>query len=783
MARNKLSQEMIDNIENYSDQIKTIEDFMEAVRTRPGMYIGPRGAAGFLNMIREVFQNSLDQLVSTKSPCDLVSIIYDERDGGTVTISDNGMGIPFDDMIRVFTKAHTSKNFTKQKGDYSAGLNGIGAKATNALSIEFIATSYKYTGEAKRIEFSKGKVLKESIIDNKEHLNGTSITFKPDQSIMGDTYLETHILYQLIRDILSLTKIGNKVDYTSINSKGVSYHELIVNELGIITNLVAKVDAPVAPPIVIEFDNGDMKLETAFTFDSSNINGERITSFANMCPTSVAPENTHVKGFLDGVVLWFSRYMNNIYLGEKVKNRCIPNDIKAGLSAMVSAWHLDPDFTGQAKEVFSNKDFLPFAKDVILNGLETWSKNSPRELQNICKFIKDCIDARCKAEKEKIKITAKYETSAISGLPEKFRPPTGIPEDLFIVEGDSADGAAVQARNPETQGLYRIRGKILNVYENPDKIASNAEIAGLIAIFGAGYGKSFDISKVKYKKVIFMADADADGAHIDCLLLLVFLKLFPGMIEAGMVYKAAPPLYGIVNGKNKKFFIDRVDYVIYTQDQIYKNHIIKTIDGKNISPSKFRDMLMHTDDYMYNASAIFNRYKISPDLLEYILIAHVKKYSFNTIRKDLVNKYRFLSKEDITQDGDNIEIKGLIDGKIQTLIYNNRFISDCACVLPYIEYAVQNNYTEFIMDDNKYGLYNLLEKINYGSNNVSRFKGLGEMMPEDLEFSTMSKEHRTLIRYTTDDIKKGIETIRVFMSDKYKILKNISAVNRFDLLG
>ena len=511
---NNLSAEMIKNIDNYSNSIIHIEGTVNQIRTRPGMYIGPLGAAGLLNMFREIFQNSIDQLIDRNSPCDHITIEYDERNY-CITVADNGMGIPFDKMVEIYTEGHTGKNLGKKRpGEYSAGTNGIGAKATNALSEYFDVVSYKYDGTAKHVRFEKGKLKKEEKIKNPKKLQGTIVEFVPDHSILGDTPLDNSVVYMLTKDILSLTPIGSQITYISVAKNGKRYEEIMDNTSGILSNIYSKCQSMVIAPITIGEDTGMMKIDAAFTFDQTDLNGEDITSYANMCPTSNVPMNTHVSGTLEGISTWFCNYMNKTYLTdrEKQKMRIMPVDVKQGLKLMVSAFHLEPQFTGQAKEVFSNVDFKPFAKQVIMAGLDEWAKAKPQDLLKTCKFLKDVANIRIKTDTEKVKVTAKYETSAITGLPASYFKPTGKEHtELFIVEGKSALGSAKSARDVKTQGVFPIRGKILNVMQaTPQKIADNAEVMGIAHILGAGYGKHFDINKVKFEKIIFMADSDSD---------------------------------------------------------------------------------------------------------------------------------------------------------------------------------------------------------------------------------------------------------------------------------
>lgn len=788
-VKTELSKEMMENIESYSDSIKTIENFLDAVRMRPGMYIGPRGAAGLLNMGREVWQNSIDQLVSKLSPCDMIWIRYDARDN-TFVITDNGLGIPFNDMIRVYTVAHTSKNYAKQKGDYSSGLNGIGAKATNALSDYFKVTSYKYTGEAKEVVFKKGKLVSEKMVPNKEGRQGTRVEFHPDHSIMGETDLDPVLVYSLIKDMLSLTEIGNKIDYTSIATNGREYHELIVNEDGILTNLINKTEEPLITPIIISKDTGETKLDAAFTFDTKHIDGENITAFANMCPTSTTPQNTHVKGFLDGLCYWFTRYMNNIYLGEKSKISVVPNDVKAGLSAMISAFHLNPDFTGQAKEVFSNSDYAPFAKATVIEALDAWQKDKPNDLAKVAKFLKDVAQARINADKENVKITAKYQRSSTSGLPAKYSKPTGPASEgweLIIVEGDSAKSSALDGRNPRTQGIFPIRGKILNVYDaKPEKLRANEEVMGIVDILGAGMQKSFDVSKVKYQKIIFMTDADADGDHIASLLLLLFLKIFPGLVESGRVYKAVPPLYGKEKSKGKyEYFTERIDYAKYMQKEFIKSNIIEDKDGKKLSPATITNLILEYDGYSDIMRSVTDKYHIDRTTMEHLLIAKAKGDSFSKIQKMLLKENRFLKPEEIRKEKNgSITIQGLINGSVNTIFMEERFLKDCEPIMFYINRAITGNETEFRLNGKAVGLYDLMKYIEDSTNGgINRYKGLGEMDAVQLAESTLRPDNRLLIRYTVEDIKEDLQIIRQYESNKKLILNHIEAVKKTDLIG
>lgn len=786
----KLSAEQMKNIDSYKDDITHIEGTIKAIQKLPGMYIGPIGAHGTVNMFREIFQNAVDQLLYDKSPCNFITVLFDERTY-KFKVTDNGLGIPYEMIVDVYTSGHTSKNFKeKQLGDYSAGVNGIGAKATNALASYFDVYSYRYDGTCKHVLFKRGELAKEEIIKNPEHIQGTSVEFEPNPEFMGETPVDPGVIYTLVRDTLSLLPIGAQIDYTSINKKGKVYHELLVNEDGIATNIFGKCLSMLIPPIIISEDNGRMKLDCAFTFDQQDLGGEDITAFSNMCPNNSSILNTHVSGVIEGVSTWFSNYMNKTFLTDREKQKIKVNsaDVRTGLKVMISAWHLEPQFTGQAKEVFSNQDFKPFAKDVVINGLDAWAKAKPNDLVKVCKFLKDVALVRIKSDTEKVKITAKYETSATTGLPRKYVKPTSKNAkeiEVFIVEGDSALSPAREARNTQTQGIFPIRGKILNVFQaTPQKILANPEIVGIINILGAGYGKNFKIENLKCSKLIFMTDADNDGAHIADLLLLMCLKLFPGLVESGRVYKAMPPLYAIPTGKNKmEYFAQRVDYIRYMQKEYYKKNTVQDIKGKQLDPALFSRLLIENSDYIYDLSTIAERYKLSSKLIEIVISSYIKKEKFEVLRKRITSEFRFMNNENITKTKDTIQIKGLINGRIETLFYNDRFIRECESIIDPIAKAMKENHMEFIVNGQKVGLYEMVSSAMNSLTSVSRFKGLGEMNNTQLKESTMNPETRTLIQYTVDDINETMKIIRQYDSNKKMILQKIGSVNREDLIG
>ena len=503
-------------IENYGDEIKQLKDFQTAVRTRPGMYIGPIGNKGFLNCCREIYQNAIDQIVDQSGPGNWFSFFYDERTL-EVVCEDNGRGLPFDNMIKILTEAHVSKNFERKLGEYPAGMNGVGAKVVNALSTTMIVESYKYDGTAVKVEFHKGYPTTKTPqpIPNKSKKQGTKIYFTPDPEIMGEMSLPWKSVYRLLKVTMGMTPLGTKLDFTAIDLNGKKITEKIVNSDGIITDLILKVKHPIIKPITIFGDDGVHKLNLAFCYDAgdSSADGpdsmEQVTSFCNFCPTV---QGTHVDGVLEGIRRWFTQYMNNIYLAnQKGKTKVVFADINNGLNIMIDAAHLEPIFTGQAKEIISNEDMVGYCKEVVMKGLDEWSKANPQDLQKISKFFKDIAELRMKNEGARAKIVTKYHSNVLSGLPAKYKKPTGKKDiELIIVEGDSAMGTVMEGRDSTKQGIFPIRGKIINAFSNPKrKVFENEEVQAITKIIlGTDYKRNFDVKDVKVSKVIFMADGD-----------------------------------------------------------------------------------------------------------------------------------------------------------------------------------------------------------------------------------------------------------------------------------
>ena len=418
------------------------------------MYIGAVGDTGWKACIREIFQNAVDEIIRKESPCHYVRLTFDERNQSAI-IEDTGRGIPHGQIITIYASQHTSSNYTKNPGEYTSGVHGVGSGVAMALSETFDIQSY-VLGKAKHVHFDAGIPWNkgEADIPCPAGKQGTTITMVPDLSVLEKVDLTCEDILDLVLKVYPLVNIGDRIDFIGIDKSGkIKYQEELVNKDGIIASLMMRTQTPLITPCYYKDDTGYMKAEIAFTYDSSDLTSmEDIVSYANFTPTT---GGTHINGFMDGICNYLRNYMNKIYLGEKSKISVINNDVKTGLKAIVNAAHLNPIFAGQFKGILSNEDMYKYVKDLTTKSLEEWAKTSPGDLQKVCKCIKEIAEIRAKSDDSKIKLSNNYEASALTGKPKKYVAASGNKNlELIIVEGDSALGSAKNSRDYHVQSIF-----------------------------------------------------------------------------------------------------------------------------------------------------------------------------------------------------------------------------------------------------------------------------------------------------------------------------------------
>ena len=773
----QLSDEMIAQIKSYKDKFITLESFVEQVRQTPDVYIGPLSNEGYITLFREIFQNAIDEILKAvwgESPASMAIVSFDQRYMRFI-VEDNGRGIPHGEIERIIMSDHTSTNYKKEPYHYTSGKNGMGIGIVNALASYFSVKS-SILGETHQVEFEEGiPMYKEKKIKSDKY-QGSIIEFTPC-AVLGRIDVTWEDIFKLVADIVPETPIGTRVIFNAIDLQGQPHAMELVNEDGIMTHLINITESPMIPPISVFVDNGEMRAEAVFTWDLSEDLDANIKSFNNFCPTLSTPESMHVNGFTDGLCKFFRNYMNNIYLnGAKNKLQVNNQDILCGLRASIHSALLLPKYHGQSKNILANPEMKPYMSQAVQTALDNWMKTNPKDLQKVCKFIKDMAEVRTKNDTAKINIRQQYKSTVYNKLPEAYVPPTGKKNrELIIVEGKSAKQPCVDGRDRVRQGIMPIRGKFPNVYSTTEKdILQNAEAAAIISILDDGEGSNveargrhFDISKCTYEKVIIMTDADEDGkGHIRPLLLKFFLKYMPGLVLDGRLYSAIPPLYGGNVGKKRIYFSDDYELSKYLQKEFVKQHTLQDASGKAMSPSAIASLIIKNLDYDLILENASESLKLEPHLLEVILNNYEGGYK--QLKKVIESKYRFIK---VTKEHGIVIVRGPLLDKVRTIPVDDRLIYMCQNVID----KVKKSEPYYKLDGQLVSLYDLITTFNgYKPKNIQRYKGLGEMTAEQLKFSTLHPDYdRVLLRYTIDDIKAELKEIKQIESDFSILLRDI----------
>ena len=537
-----------------ADQIQILEG-LEAVRKRPGMYIGSTSARGLHHLVYEIVDNSIDEALA--GFCDTITVTLNKDN--SVTVVDNGRGIPVGINAKagipavevVFTILHAGGKFGGGGYKVSGGLHGVGASVVNALS-NWLEVEIRREGKVYKQRYERGHVMYplEVIGDCSEEESGTKVTFFPDDTIFEETIFDFDILKQRFREMAFLTK-GLRI--TLIDERGEEPKERSFHYEGGIKEFVEYLNKGKTPLydniLYFEGTKNGVYVEVALQHNDSY--NESTYSFVNNINT---PEGgTHLAGFRNSLTKTFNDYARGSKLLKESEANLSGEDIREGLTSIISVKIEEPQFEGQTKQKLGNSEARVAVDNIVSEQLTYFLEQNPAVAKMICE--KSILAQRAREAARKARDLTRRKT-ALEGmaLPGKLADCSDKnPEncEIYIVEGDSAGGSAKTARSRATQAILPLRGKILNVEKaRLDKIYANAEIKAMITAFGTGIHDDFDISKLRYHKIIIMTDADVDGAHISTLLLTFLYRFMPELIKQGYVYLAQPPLYKLE--KNKK---------------------------------------------------------------------------------------------------------------------------------------------------------------------------------------------------------------------------------------
>lgn len=567
-----------------ADQIQILEG-LEAVRKRPGMYIGSTSVRGLHHLVYEIVDNSVDEALA--GFCNTITVKIHQDN--SITVRDNGRGIPVDIQKKagksalevVFTVLHAGGKFGGAGYKVSGGLHGVGASVVNALS-EWLDVKVYKEGKIYTMSFAKGKVTKpiECIGTCSEEEQGTEVHFLPDASIFEESVYDFETLKIRLRETAFLTKNLKirLVDEREGQEKEKEFHyEGGIQEF--VTFLNKGKEALYPDVIYCEGEKEKILVEVAMQHNDSYT--ENIYTFVNNINT---PEGgTHLTGFKNALTKTFNDYARQNKLLKESEANLSGEDIREGLTCIISVKIEDPQFEGQTKQKLGTSEAQVAVQGIVSEQLTYFLEQNPAVAKVICE--KSILAQRARAAARKARdLTRRKSALDGVGLPGKLADCSSKdPErcEIFIVEGDSALGPAKEGRNPETQAVLPLRGKVLNVQKaRLDRIYANEEIKGMITAFGTGIHEDFDLSKLRYHKIIIMTDADVDGAHISTLMLTFIYNFMPELIRKGHVYLAQPPLFTIQ--KNKKH------YYAYSDEEYQR--ILKEIGSDGADVSRFKGL-------------------------------------------------------------------------------------------------------------------------------------------------------------------------------------------------
>ncbi len=549
--------------EHYNASDIQVLEGLEAVRKRPGMYIGSTSSRGLHHLVWEIVDNAIDEALA--GYCDDIEVIINQDN--SITVKDDGRGIPtgihaktgLSTVETVYTVLHAGGKFGGGGYKVSGGLHGVGASVVNALST-WVEVKVYQDGKVHMIRFENGghTVSPLHVIDNcSPDRTGTTVTFKPDPEIFTETTIfDYEILKTRIRELAFLNK-GLRIILCDDRVEDKKKEEFLYEGgISAYVEMLNKNKTPIHDDIIhLEGKENDISLEVAFQYNSGYTSN--IYSFANNI-------NTHEGGtHEDGVKLALTRIINNY--ARKIKmlkdndDNLSGEDVREGLTMIISCKISDPQFEGQTKTKLGNSEVKKIASNVFSEGFERFLLENPEEAKLIVEKAMTAARARVAAKKARELTRRKGDLDVTNFYGKLSDCKSKDPKEceIFLVEGDSAGGSAIKGRDSMTQAILPLRGKILNVEKaRLDRALSNEEIKTIITAFGTGIGEDFNIDKLRYNKIIIMTDADVDGSHIRVLLLTLFYRFFRPIVEAGHVYAAQPPLFVIKHGKTIKYVLN-----------------------------------------------------------------------------------------------------------------------------------------------------------------------------------------------------------------------------------
>ncbi|MDQ7045465.1 MAG: DNA topoisomerase (ATP-hydrolyzing) subunit B [Sulfurimonas sp.] len=757
-------------MENYgASNIKVLKG-LEAVRKRPGMYIGDTGHRGLHHLVYEVIDNSIDEAMA--GHCDTINITLTKA--GTCKVSDNGRGIPTDihptegisAATVVLTVLHAGGKFDKDTYKVSGGLHGVGVSVVNALSADLKMIIHR-EGQIFEQNFKEGAPQEALAVTGTTRKTGTTIEFSADPTIFTDTItFEYDYLSKRFKELAYLNPfITIKFNDERNGTKEVYHFE------GGIAQYVTDMNKKVIVADVMSFSSKveDIEFDVALMYNDAY--DEKLASFVNNIRTPNG--GTHEAGFRAGLTRVISNYNSKNGAIKEKDVKITGDDVKEGLIAIVSVRVPEPQFEGQTKGKLGNTYVKPLVQKATGEALSKYFEENPIQAKAIVSKALMAARGRDAAKKAR-ELTRRKDSMSVGTLPGKLadcQSKDATISELYLVEGDSAGGSAKMGRDRVFQAILPLKGKILNVEKaRLEKILKSDEITNMITAMGCGIGEEYNEEKLRYHKLIIMTDADVDGSHIQTLLLTFFFRHFRDVVEKGYLYLAQPPLYRYKKGKKEIYFKDDREM----NDFLIDNGV-ESLEVDDIGHNDLVSYFKMVDHYRGSLIALERRYALislirhfieNPDLIALTtldLFAKVEEF-LNSINNNILTKT-------IDEESNEIHIFVQTEGGMEELLINDDlFAAPHFTEADFVFRKIQEWNLNFT-DDPVQELQNIIEYAKKGSY-IQRYKGLGEMNPDQLWETTMTPENRILLQVTIDDAEVASDAFTLFMGDEVEPRRN-----------
>lgn len=754
--------------QNYgASNIKVLKG-LEAVRKRPGMYIGDTGHRGLHHLVYEVIDNSIDEAMA--GHCDTITVTLTKD--GRCSVSDNGRGIPTDmhptenmsAATVVLTVLHAGGKFDKDTYKVSGGLHGVGVSVVNALSSDLHMTIHR-KGEVHEQDFKQGIPQQALEVTGKTRKTGTTISFAPDPSIFTETVIfEYEYLARRFKELAYLNPfITINFEDERSGTKETYHFEGGIEQY--VSDLNKKQE--VAQPYSFSGKIEDIEFDIALMYNDGY--DEKVASFVNNIRTPNG--GTHEAGFRAALTRVISTYNSQNGAAKEKDVKISGDDTGEGLIAIVSARVPEPQFEGQTKGKLGNTYVRPLVQKSSYEILSKYFEENPLEAKAIVQKSLAAARGREAAKKAR-ELTRRKDNMSVGTLPGKLADCQSKDAsicELYLVEGDSAGGSAKMGRDRVYQAILPLKGKILNVEKaRLEKILKSDEITNMITAMGCGIGDEYNEEKLRYHKIIIMTDADVDGSHIQTLLLTFFFRYYRHIIENGYLYLAQPPLYLYKKGKKEIYFKnDRMlnDYLI--------ENGVESLEVESIGTNDLIAYFKMVDHYRTSLEALERRYALIDLIRHFIENSDLVSLAYD---KMYIEVEKFL-----TDGGNNILTKVISEDSIHLFVQTKDgmeelMINDELFAAPHFNEAnfVYNKIKEWDInfeDDVLEVLENITSYAKKGAY-IQRYKGLGEMNPDQLWETTMTPENRTLLQVTIEDAEVASDAFTLFMGDEVEPRRN-----------